>query len=219
MNFMEAGKFNDRDLIDRVISAFYIIDYGFVDRVNDDKTVDVVHAVRNVTMENEVMPETKTTGLEVLTISCNEFSVSFAPKKGDKVLLLALRNYLEKTSDVKISKEPEVFIHYQRETMKVLPFSAFNSEAKVKIEFDNGTVKVDAEKNIELNADKNIELNGNTKSFVTYAELNQALTKFTTLLNTHVHECAAPGSPSLTPTPQMTIDISAAETKTIKTGG
>lgn len=61
-------------------------------------------------------------------------------------------------------------------------------------------------------------LNGDSKSFVTHAELNTALQSFITALNTHTHPTAAIGPPS-PPTAPMSIDISAAETTTIKTGG
>jgi len=71
---------------------------------------------------------------------------------------------------------------------------------------------------IKLDTDGNIEINGDSKRFVTYAELNTALQTFKTALNLHTHPTAATGPPS-PPTAPMSIDISAAETTTIKTGG
>lgn len=60
-----------------------------------------------------------------------------------------------------------------------------------------------------------IELNGSTKEFVTHAELNTALQTFVSALNTALaskeNGSASPGT--------LTIDISAAKTTTIKTGG
>lgn len=64
-----------------------------------------------------------------------------------------------------------------------------------------------------------VELNGNSKSFVTHAELDSALQTFKTALNLHVHTSAASGSPTSPPTAAMSIDISAAKTTTVKTGG
>lgn len=76
---------------------------------------------------------------------------------------------------------------------------------------------------------ESIELNGNSKFFVTHAELDAALQSFVTALNLHVHTCAAAGSPSttpiaVTPTPlqvpgTFVLNISSAKTTTIKTGG
>jgi hypothetical protein len=64
-----------------------------------------------------------------------------------------------------------------------------------------------------------IEFNGNTKTFVTHAELDTALQTFMTALNAHVHTSASSGSPTTPPVSPMSLDISAAETTTIKTGG
>jgi hypothetical protein len=67
---------------------------------------------------------------------------------------------------------------------------------------------------IKLDATGNITLNGNSKTFVTHAELNTALQTFITALNLHVHGSA--GTPPVTP---MSLNISAAATTTVKTGG
>lgn len=64
-----------------------------------------------------------------------------------------------------------------------------------------------------------IELNGNTKKFVTHAELNTALQTFINTLMLHVHTSASPGSPTTPPTSPITLDISNSATTTIKTGG
>lgn len=64
-----------------------------------------------------------------------------------------------------------------------------------------------------------IELNGNSKLFVTHAELNTALQLFITALNLHTHTSAASGSPTSPPVAPMTLDITNAKTTTIKTGG
>jgi hypothetical protein len=67
---------------------------------------------------------------------------------------------------------------------------------------------------IELDTSGNIKLNGDSKAFVTHAELNTALQTFITALNLHVH-----GSSGTPPTSPMALDISTAATTTIKTGG
>lgn len=73
--------------------------------------------------------------------------------------------------------------------------------------------------NLQLFGDE-IHLNGSSKTFVTHAELDTALQAFKGLINAHVHTggtlaLGLTGAPSV----PMTIDISAAETTTIKTGG
>jgi phage gp45-like len=72
---------------------------------------------------------------------------------------------------------------------------------------------------IKLKADGTIELNGNDKRLVTHAELDTALQTFITALNLHTHTSAAAGSPTTPPVASLSLDISAAETETIKTGG
>lgn len=72
---------------------------------------------------------------------------------------------------------------------------------------------------ILIDSSSNIELNGNSKTFVTFTELDTALKKFTQILNTHTHTASSFGSPTTPPTPTMSIDISNAKTKTIFTGG
>jgi phage gp45-like len=77
-----------------------------------------------------------------------------------------------------------------------------------------GTVKA----LVKLKADGTIELNGDDKRLVTWDELNTALQGLKTALNGHTHPTAATGPPS-PPTVPLSIDISAAKTTTLKTGG
>ena len=65
---------------------------------------------------------------------------------------------------------------------------------------------------IEASGDM-IELNGNTKDFVTHAELDMALQSFINALNLHVH-----GSAGTPPTVPMSLDISSAKATKLKTG-
>jgi len=73
--------------------------------------------------------------------------------------------------------------------------------------------------NILIDSESNIELNGNSKTFVTFTELDTALKKFTQAINTHTHIASSFGSATTPPTPTMSLDIQNAKTKTIFTGG
>lgn len=70
--------------------------------------------------------------------------------------------------------------------------------------------------NIKAKGDGVLEFNGNGKRLVTWQELQDALTTFSDLIKSHVH--ASFGTPSAT-LATMTVDITAAKTTTLKTGG
>ena len=61
-----------------------------------------------------------------------------------------------------------------------------------------------------------VEINGDGKSFVTWSELNTALTTLCSTLTAHVHPSNGAPAPGLV---GLACDISAAETTTVKTGG
>lgn len=97
----------------------------------------------------------------------------------------------------------------------------FKENGSCVIEIPEENFIVNATKNIELNGAE-VNLNGDSKRFVTHAELDTALQSFNSVLNSHTHLYApGPGAPvaSATPLPLSSIDISASETQTIKTGG
>ena len=127
------------------------------------------------------------------------------------MLLLGFKDFVPKVEDVTSATETTAYLHYSRETLKAIPLCIFNDDAKVKIEVEAGTMKVTTEKKIELN--------GNSKQFVTWAELNQALQNLVTALNSHTHSNGNEGSPTGAPIVPMTLDISSSKTTTIVTGG
>lgn len=131
-------QLTDRDLIESIVSSFYIADYGFIQNVNADKTVDVVHAKRLKNLEGKDLGETITRNVEVLTIAGSAFSVSVDYQPGDKVLLLGLKNYIKSVDDADKSTEMTVYMHYTRGTIKALPLCVFNNDAKVKAEIKDG---------------------------------------------------------------------------------
>lgn len=212
-------RLTERSLIESILAAHYIIDYGFIKKVNDDKTVDVTHAKQLKTLDGKTLPATVTTGVEVLTIAGGGFSIKFDYKKGDKVLLLGLKDYVPKVEDVTSASETTAYLHYSRETLKAIPLCIFNEDAKVTVQVESGTMKVDTQEKIELN--------GNDKQFVTYQELDDALQEIWGKIKTHTHDVATSGGPTsqtgtASPSTDLaseSLDISAAKTKTIVTGG
>lgn len=157
-------QYTDRDLIESILTSFYIVDYGFIQKVNDDKTVDVVHAKKIKTVQGETLAQTETKKVEVLTLSGSAFSIKIDIQPGDKVLLLGLKNYVQKTEDVTEATETTVYMHYSRGTMKALPLSAFNADAKVTAEIKDGDFKLNCTKFHVENGDCTISVeDGNMK--------------------------------------------------------
>jgi hypothetical protein len=137
-----AERYNDRSLIESLVSSFYILDYGYIKTVHPDKTIDVVHAKRLKTYKGDSLKPTLTKGLEVLTLAGAGFSIQFDYKAGDKVLLLGLKDYVPKTKNVSTATDTTSYLHYSRETMKALPLCVFNDQAKVQIKVENGKLTV-----------------------------------------------------------------------------
>ena len=134
---------------------------------------------------------------------------------------------LSETETVIFSSAFKVFLHYTRETIKAIPLCIFNSDADAKIEIDNGKMTISTKDNIVVNSDKKIELNGNSKQFVTYTELDNALQELWGKIKVHTHEVSTTGSATAqsgtaapsTSLSTVVLDISASKTTSIVTGG
>lgn len=160
----------------------------------------------------------------VIFPSSNTFNLLYPLKKGDNCLIVfsevGIGNYLngKGVNDV----EPDDLSRFSLTDAICIPglwpFSSTPSSVKATIEVDDsGNVSVDG---------GDIKLNGESKRFVTYSELNTALQTFKTdvlaAINSHVHSgvTTGPGTSGVaTPPKTLSIDISASETQTIKTGG
>ena len=151
-------KFSDRDLIESIIASCYIIDYGFIKVVNDNGTVDVTHAKQLKALNGQSLKATVTPGVEMLTIAGAGFSLKFDYKKGDKVLLLGLKDYVPKVEDVTSATETTVYKHYARENLKALPLCVFNDDAKVKLGVEDGTLTIECESDVNVKGENvNVE--------------------------------------------------------------
>lgn len=222
----QAIGLTDKNVIESIINSYFFIDYGFVSEVNGDGTINVTHAKFLVGDTGQQLEATVTKNIEVLTFSTKGISFKYSITQGDKVLLLGLKNRVKNIKDVTIATQQSTPTHYSRDTIKAVPFGIFDENANVRIDTTED-LKITTSLNVIINSDQNIELNGNNKAFVTYAELNQALQQLWSVIKTHTHTVATAGtaaaqsgtaSPS-TELASQTLDISASETKTIKTGG
>lgn len=217
-DLMRAQGYTDRDLIESIVNNYFILDYGVITKVNEDKTVNVQHAKIPVMSDGTKLPALQTNGIELLTLSGAGFSIDAGTKAGDKVLLLGLKDYVPVVNDVTGATEQTAYVHYRRDSLKALPLCTFSGEAQVKVVAEEGSLKI--------NVDQKIELNGNTKNFVTWAELNSALQTLWTAIQTHTHTVATTGTASAqsgtaaasTELSTQSLDISKAKTENIVTG-
>ena len=134
--------FTDRSLIESILSSFFILDYGIVNEVNGDNTINVLHSKKLTMLDGSVLPPMETKNIEVLTLSGTGFSIVWDIQKGDKVLLLGLKMLIEKSADVNTPEESKSNLHYSRETLKAFPLCAFNDSAKVKIQIKDGAASI-----------------------------------------------------------------------------
>lgn len=154
-SILNAQSLSERDLIASIVSSFYIVDYGYINKVNGDKTVNVTHAAKPVLTDGTELPETVTSNVEVLTICGAGFCVQWDYKAGDKVLLLGLKNYVPEAGAVKQAEIPKAFVHYTRATLKAIPLCVFSDEAKAKIIVENGKMTITTDDTLELDGNNN----------------------------------------------------------------
>lgn len=88
-------------------------------------------------------------------------------------------------------------------------------DGAIKITADQG-IEIESAQGVKITSEQPLEINGNSSSMVKYQELQQALQALETALKTHMHPTAAPGPPS-PPSSPITVDISPAEAKKVKT--
>lgn len=142
MTTTQATGLSDRDLITSLLNSFFIVDYGYINKVNVDKTVNVTHSAKPVLMDGTELPETTTDNVEVLTVSGAGLSIQWDYKAGDKVLLLGLKDYVPKVKNVTKADIPQSFLHYNRETIKAIPLCIFDNKAKMQITVKDGVLTI-----------------------------------------------------------------------------
>jgi hypothetical protein len=193
-----------------VAGAIFFSDFGVI-TATDQTTVDVKHAVRPFVAGQQLAEELETKGVEVLWPGGgDQYSEKWTLKAGDTVLLVGLKDFVKTVANVPAETNLHQ-LHYAQQTMKAIPMGAYQ-DSTVHLIIETGKWKLTATE---------IDLNGDTKTFVTWAELNQALQLFlTTLIATLTLAGAAPPLNGLSLAGMIpTLDISAAKTTTVKTGG
>ena len=176
-----------------------------------EKATDILFKVKGSAPGKAVIIQTLSAGEQERTAELyHNPGISSAPTVNDRVVT------------VPIGTASRVIVATHNYRIEVEPLSG--ETIIYSTDSAGGTVK----SQIKLDNDGNIDLNGDTKKFVTYAELNTALQSFITALNVEFATINAGAAAAITAsglwlTPLTTgansLDISAAETTTIRTDG
>jgi hypothetical protein len=166
--------------------------------------------------------------------STSEFSFTYPLKKGDPVWIMFAERSIEEWIKNGGNSKPSDIRRFSLTDAVAIP-GVFNNKVEfpqsdnnnVTIQFKDKSITIDTNGNINIDGTA-INLNGDSKSFVTHAELNTALQTFLTALNAELTTiqagaAAAISASGLWLTPLVignnSIDISASETTSVKTGG
>lgn len=217
-------------LIRNYINNTPIVNYGIILEVYSQKSV-------RVAVMSSVEETTLKLDCSVMFTSSAHLEVSHKLEVGDKGIILSLQNFSKDifSSDKPIEKGGRkgygvfncVFIPYNtlKEADKITTKLTID-DAKILLK-TKVPVTIESEKEVIVDATE-VQLCGDSKTLVTYEELNTALSNFKTsissaltgLITGHTHICAATGSPSAAgvgTAPAITIDISSSEAKKVKT--
>lgn len=177
--FIKSVSLNEADIIRSVLESYFIVDYGYITKVNPDKTVNVTHSAKPVLQDGTELEETTTDNVEVLTISGQGFSLQWDYKAKDKVLLLGFKDYVPKVEEVEQAQAPKSFSHYSRSTLKAIPMCIFSDEAKVKIKIEDGNVTVEAEGDVTVKPKGKISVETDSDVSLIAKNVKAQCTKFT----------------------------------------
>lgn len=164
------------------------------------------------------------TGVPVVFPGSAKAQISFPLEKGDGCLILVSERSLDEYMDsgrAELPGDPRKFS--LTDAICIPGLFSFSSpgvpgsEDGIQISYNGMLITLEDSGNISIEGGGNITLNGDSKTFVTHAELDSALQTFISSLNAHTHP--TPSGPSSAPTVPLTLNISSAATTTVKTGG
>lgn len=130
INELASLQYNLGDLIRQIVAQMFICDYGIVQKVNADKTVDVSHAVQGEYIDGTPVPITVTGSVEVVYPGSSSFAQTWPIAVGDGVLLIGLKDFVKTTKSIQPPKNPpNEFPHYSQDTLKAIPLQNIASPA------------------------------------------------------------------------------------------
>jgi len=210
-----------------LIQKTFLHDYGIIVKDFEDGSVEVVSV-------NKKYGSVTRMECTYLSSRSSVLSTSIKPTVGDLVLIIALPHITGKTFTTEEPIEVGKTSGYSTYNAVAIPLGVFNEDAATKIRFTDTDIDIESAadvkvsvKSLDVTTEEVIKLNGDSKSFVTHAELQSVLTSMNTAIKGHTHLVSTTGTAAAqtgsaaasVDLVTMSADISAAETTTIKTGG
>ena len=191
------------------------VQIGKIEKVNDNQTVEIQIQIKRRVKNEETVNYPLLVDCPYFVLSGGGAYIDMPIAVGDYCLVIFNdRNIDNWWSTENVAEPADRRKHNLSDGIAIV---GIMPESKA-LDRDGSKVRIRAAGyDYDVDADS-INFNGNSKPFVTHAELNTALQTFITALNLHTHPTAATGPPS-PPTAPMSLDISASQTTTVKTGG
>jgi hypothetical protein len=141
-----AMGWTERDVIEAIIGATFIADFGVVSAwpstVGNKTKVDVQHAIKPKIVGVQVADPTETKGVEILWPGGGgQFSQEWDLAVGDPVLLIGLKDFVDTVASG-LPSIPDWPMHYTQETMKAIPVGAFKAGSAVAMTVSGGLVQL-----------------------------------------------------------------------------
>lgn len=200
------------------------------------RRAEVTPTSKYITSKGAEVELQKITDVPVCFVGGSAFNIDIEYQAGD-IVMLGYTDYgigAWKSSDGQTAQLPDDLSAHQLTNAVVLcgvkttdndlssaPTISADKDGNIIIKNSKSTITMDKDGNVLIDA-TTISLNGDSKPFVTHAELDAALQTTVGIINTHTHLYApGPLTPivTATPLPLATINIAAAATTTVKTNG
>jgi len=143
-----------RTFVDSVIATYEFIDYGIVTEAGNSM-VTVALSTYSVSRYAKTLPR-KIDGVRLLYPSSSSFSIRWSVAVGDRVLLLATRNYIKNLdSTTPIAGGAN---HFDVENLLAYPVSSFNEGAMVAMDIANGNIELAVKDKLSITAKGDITI-------------------------------------------------------------
>lgn len=201
-------------IITDIITKNCFVNIGIITKIHNDNYIDV-----SFYYDDSIIPSVS--NVRLLQLGTTKCKVFIQPAIGDNVLLLCPKDFIQKLVYNPERKPTEILYNFYSDSnmCAILVKDESDDNVKTTVNIDaNGNISVTTEGEANVSAN-NIVLNGGEQNshLVRYEELEEAVNKFMTALNTHTHTGVETGSGTSGAPTTMQFDISKAKVPTVLT--